>query len=139
MGFGLSAVAGYLGSWSSRRLLGWVFGASEVSCQCFLSLLITSMSLSWLFGSVTFAGHYFYPKGKYWTDTASARSAISCNNPMAPCHECNQQVLGPKYYNMNGIWALKPTYLGPGTLREGCHSSRNPSTEATQPWLVHIP
>ena len=26
--------------------------------------------------------------------------------------------LGPKYYNVNGIWALKPYYLGPWTLRE---------------------
>ena len=26
-------------------------------------------------------------------------------------------VLGPKYYNLNGIWALKPYYLGPWTLR----------------------
>ena len=29
----------------------------------------------------------------------------------------NKWVLGPKYYNMNGIWALKPYYLGPWTLR----------------------
>ena len=29
-------------------------------------------------------------------------------------------VVEPKYYNMNGIWALKPYYyLGPWTLREG--------------------
>ena len=27
------------------------------------------------------------------------------------------QVLGPKYYNIHGIWALKPFYLGPWTLR----------------------
>ena len=25
--------------------------------------------------------------------------------------------LGPKYYNINSIWALKPYYLGPWTLR----------------------
>ena len=25
------------------------------------------------------------------------------------------RVLGPKYYNMNGIWDLKPYYLGPWT------------------------
>ena len=30
----------------------------------------------------------------------------------------NDRVLGPKYYNINGIWALKPCYLGPWTLRE---------------------
>ena len=30
----------------------------------------------------------------------------------------NNRVLGPKYYNVNGIWALKPCYLGPRTLRE---------------------
>ena len=29
----------------------------------------------------------------------------------------NNRVLGPKYYNINGIWALKPCYLGPWTLR----------------------
>ena len=29
----------------------------------------------------------------------------------------NNGVLGPKYYNINGIWALKPYYLGPWTLR----------------------
>ena len=28
-------------------------------------------------------------------------------------------VLGPKYYNVNDIWALNPHYLGPRTLREG--------------------
>ena len=27
------------------------------------------------------------------------------------------RVSGPKYYNINGIWALKPHYLGPWTLR----------------------
>ena len=26
-------------------------------------------------------------------------------------------VLGPKYFNVNGIWALTPYYLGPWTLR----------------------
>ena len=26
------------------------------------------------------------------------------------------RALGPKYYNINGIWALKPHYLGPWTL-----------------------
>ena len=29
----------------------------------------------------------------------------------------NNTALGPKYYNINGIWALKPHYLGPWTLR----------------------
>ena len=29
----------------------------------------------------------------------------------------NGGVLGPKHYNMNGIWDLKPYYLGPWTLR----------------------
>ena len=29
-------------------------------------------------------------------------------------------VLGPKYYNLNGIWDLKPHYLGPWTLRVTC-------------------
>ena len=27
------------------------------------------------------------------------------------------RVLGPKYYNVNGIWVVKPYYLGPRTLR----------------------
>ena len=31
--------------------------------------------------------------------------------------DLNNRVLGPKYYNMNGIWGLKPDYLGPWTLR----------------------
>ena len=30
----------------------------------------------------------------------------------------NNRALGPKYYNINGIWALKPYYLGPWTLKE---------------------
>ena len=29
----------------------------------------------------------------------------------------NSRVLGPKYYNINGIWALKHYYLGPWILR----------------------
>ena len=29
----------------------------------------------------------------------------------------NDRVLGPKYYSINGILALKPYYLGPWTLR----------------------
>ena len=29
----------------------------------------------------------------------------------------NNRVLGPKYYIINGIWALKPYSLGPWTLR----------------------
>ena len=29
----------------------------------------------------------------------------------------NESASGPKYYNMNGIWDLKPYYLGPWTLR----------------------
>ena len=28
----------------------------------------------------------------------------------------NGRVLGPKCYNISGIWALKPYYLGPWTL-----------------------
>ena len=27
---------------------------------------------------------------------------------------------GPKYNNINGIWALKPFYLGPWTLEDCC-------------------
>ena len=29
----------------------------------------------------------------------------------------NNGVVGPEYYNMNGIWSLKPYYWGPWTLR----------------------
>ena len=29
----------------------------------------------------------------------------------------NDRVLGPKYHNINGIWDLKPYYLGPWTFR----------------------
>ena len=29
----------------------------------------------------------------------------------------NNRVLGTKYYNIDGIWALKQCYLGPWTLR----------------------
>ena len=29
----------------------------------------------------------------------------------------NKRVLGPKYYTINGIWALKNYYMGPWTLR----------------------
>ena len=29
----------------------------------------------------------------------------------------NNWVLGPKYHNIHGIWARKPDYLGPWTLR----------------------
>ena len=29
----------------------------------------------------------------------------------------NNGVLGPKYYNIHGVWALKPYYLGPWPLR----------------------
>ena len=31
----------------------------------------------------------------------------------------NNRVLGSKYLTVNGIWALKPHYLGPWTLRKG--------------------
>ena len=30
--------------------------------------------------------------------------------------DLNNRVLGPKCYTINGIWALKPDYLGPWTL-----------------------
>ena len=30
----------------------------------------------------------------------------------------NNRVLRPKCHNLNGIWALKPYYLGPWTLRD---------------------
>ena len=38
----------------------------------------------------------------------------------------NKRVSGPKYYNLNGIWDLKPYNLGSWTLRvmhggQGCH------------------
>ena len=33
-------------------------------------------------------------------------------------HKAYNRVLGPKYHPINGIWALKPHYLGPWTLRD---------------------
>ena len=38
--------------------------------------------------------------------------------------------LGPKYYSINGIWDLKPYYLGPWTLRVYSDVER-PTNEAT--------
>ena len=32
----------------------------------------------------------------------------------------NNRALGPTYYSINGIWALKPYDLGPWTLKEMC-------------------
>ena len=37
----------------------------------------------------------------------------------------NNRVLGPKYYIISGIWALKPYYLGPWTLRGSKNTSDN--------------
>ena len=37
----------------------------------------------------------------------------------------NNKVLGPKHYNVNGIWALKPYSLGPWTLRVVCAAVHN--------------
>ena len=31
-----------------------------------------------------------------------------------------KRVLWPNYYNLNGIWDLKPMYLGPWTFRDIC-------------------
>ena len=45
----------------------------------------------------------------------------------------NNRVSGPKYYNMNGIWALKPYYLGPWTLRGTCVQSGTPRAPVGQP------
>ena len=36
----------------------------------------------------------------------------------------NNRVLGPKYYNIDGIWALKPYYFGPWTLKVRVQSYR---------------
>ena len=41
-----------------------------------------------------------------------------CDLPRPGSKDPNNRVLGPKYYNINSIWALKPYYLGPWTLRE---------------------
>ena len=50
--------------------------------------------------------------------------ASACNSSMSSYYnspegskDSNNGVLGPKYYNLNGIWDLKPCYLGPWTLR----------------------
>ena len=44
----------------------------------------------------------------------------------------NNRVSGPKYYSVHGIWALKPHYLGPRTLRDTfqspCWVGRSPVT-----------
>ena len=37
----------------------------------------------------------------------------------------NNGVLVPKYYDIHGIWALKPYYLGPWTLRVFYFGNRN--------------
>ena len=37
--------------------------------------------------------------------------------PKGPSKDPSNWALGPKYYNINGIGALKPCYLGPWTLR----------------------
>ena len=48
---------------------------------------------------------------------------ITYNDPKGPRAQTNG-VLGPKYYNINGMWALKPYDLGPWTLRERPHRSQ---------------
>ena len=49
----------------------------------------------------------------------------------------NNTVLGHKYYNIKGIWALKRHYLGPWTLRvvEDRKSACNPAT----PFFYQVP
>ena len=42
----------------------------------------------------------------------------------------NNRVSGPKYYNINGIWALTPYYLGPWTLR-----ARLTTENTMLPWV----
>ena len=68
----------------------------------------------------------------------------------------NNTASGPKYYNMNGIWALKPYHLGPCTFRDGhgapamkggrsctvhgfraCHAGRR--TKKEKEWLSRNP
>ena len=41
-------------------------------------------------------------------------------NPTKPegSEDPNNTLLGPKHYTINGIWTLKPYYLGPWTLRK---------------------
>ena len=55
------------------------------------------------------AGPVLYPRG--------SRTRI------AVFKDPNNRALGPKYYNVHGIWALKPYDLGPWTLRD-MHSRR---------------
>ena len=43
--------------------------------------------------------------------------------PKGPRTQIINRVLGPKYNNRNGIWALISDYLGPWTLREWLSSN----------------
>ena len=49
----------------------------------------------------------------------------------------NNGILGPKYSNINGIWALKPYYLAPWTLRVGF--SRVEDTATSHLSQFHVP
>ena len=56
------------------------------------------------------------------TSTNTAQLQVSSRLDCALIHPKGPRtqtirVLGPKYYTVNRIWALKPYYLGPWTLR----------------------
>ena len=53
--------------------------------------------------------------------------------PKGPRTQIIGRVLGAKYHNVNGSWALKPYYLGPWTLRD-CFQKRDGSRGST---LLH--
>ena len=47
----------------------------------------------------------------------AAATAIQLGRPSGS-KDRNNWVLGPKYYGLNGIWDLKPSYQGPWILRK---------------------
>ena len=61
---------------------------------------------------------FFGASGPLFTSYSEAlnHEAFYLNYPRGS-KDPNNKVLGPKYYTINGIWALKPYDLGPWTLR----------------------
>ena len=60
---------------------------------------------------------------RHWR-SASAFREVAMKNGLTEPVLCFP-VLGPKYYTINGIWALKPHYLGPWTLKVCFSLDRN--------------
>ena len=53
-------------------------------------------------------------KGRGFINQGSGLIGITAGLPK----DRDNRVLGPKCYNLNSIWALKPSYLDPWTLRD---------------------